>query len=105
MTAAAQRDFSSLHGRKVVVTVEQYGPRSQYTPCVNCERHCAWGMHRQQATDTACNMCPCAQYEVDREAGVHTTVRTTKWLTPDDVQITDLEEIAELERRLAAMEG
>lgn len=97
------RDFSYLRGTLTHSKLTKHNPRED-TACTTCGD--AWRLHRHEPTDTACTTCTCETFVQDTSGPPDEVQEFTQWHYADSGEvITDPDEIAELERRLAAKLG
>lgn len=97
------RDLSTLRGVRRTVKLDRWTP-TDASQCIDCGD--TWAEHRNVPNDTACRRCVCDNFVMDTTRPPNEVLLTVQWHRPDDDSvITDPEEIAELERRLAAIGG
>src|SRR4051812_47598255 len=97
------RDFSYLRGSRTTLEAKKWHP-TPGAPCVTCGD--MWSLHRQESDDTACRVCTCDAFVADTSGSPDEVQRISQWHYADSGEvISDPDEIAELERRLAALGG
>lgn len=100
------RDFSTLHGSRRTLTLRKYNPEIGDI-CANTDVEClhAFGYHIEGIKCSVIR-CDCASFAADTTKPPDEVVTIQEWHRPeDDALISDPDEIAELERRLARIGG
>lgn len=95
-------DFSRLHGTKRTLTVTKWNPKP-HERCTSPTCRHEFELHYD---GVACGACTCDNFLVDTNRPPDEWVTAQEWHHAEtDALISDPDEIAELERRLAALGG